>query len=100
MKYHVINLRGIDWHTRRSQNIFGSSNFVSHHVVLQDWNLTWYTPHPDLTQCFQHTVLVWFPCIYLWVCAPLYLVYLWFTDKGRIGLSSLCCAKTVSGCFV
>ncbi|XP_055772481.1 multidrug resistance-associated protein 1-like, partial [Salvelinus fontinalis] len=66
-----------------------------------DWNLTWYTPHPDLTQCFQHTVLVWFPCMYLWSCSPLYLVYLWFTGQGGISLTSLCCAKTVLGlCLV
>ncbi|KAM8869402.1 multidrug resistance-associated protein 1-like isoform 3-T3 [Spinachia spinachia] len=25
---------------------------------FQDWNLTWYTSQPDLTQCFQHTVLL------------------------------------------
>uniref|UniRef100_A0A8C2FF47 ATP-binding cassette, sub-family C (CFTR/MRP), member 6a n=1 Tax=Cyprinus carpio TaxID=7962 RepID=A0A8C2FF47_CYPCA len=55
-----------------------------------------YTAHPDLTQCFQHTVLVWFPCFYLWVCAPFYCLYLRFYDNGRISLSSLCCAKTVS----
>uniref|UniRef100_A0A6Q2XRI0 ABC-type glutathione-S-conjugate transporter n=1 Tax=Esox lucius TaxID=8010 RepID=A0A6Q2XRI0_ESOLU len=61
-----------------------------------DWNVTWYTPHPDLTQCFQHTVLVWFPCIFLWFCSPLYLLHLWFTDRGRIPLTTLCCAKTVS----
>uniref|UniRef100_A0A8C1FU47 ABC-type glutathione-S-conjugate transporter n=2 Tax=Cyprinus carpio TaxID=7962 RepID=A0A8C1FU47_CYPCA len=52
------------------------------------------TTHPDLTQCFQHTVLVWFPCFYLWVCAPFYCLYLRFYDNGRISLSSLCCAKT------
>uniref|UniRef100_A0A8C1G2J6 ABC-type glutathione-S-conjugate transporter n=2 Tax=Cyprinus carpio TaxID=7962 RepID=A0A8C1G2J6_CYPCA len=53
--------------------------------------------HPDLTQCFQHTVLVWFPCFYLWVCAPFYCLYLRFYDNGRISLSSLCCAKTGLG---
>uniref|UniRef100_A0A8C2FDL4 ATP-binding cassette, sub-family C (CFTR/MRP), member 6a n=1 Tax=Cyprinus carpio TaxID=7962 RepID=A0A8C2FDL4_CYPCA len=64
---------------------------------LWDWNVTWYTAHPDLTQCFQHTVLVWFPCFYLWVCAPFYCLYLRFYDNGRISLSSLCCAKTGLG---
>uniref|UniRef100_A0A8C1V5M9 ABC-type glutathione-S-conjugate transporter n=1 Tax=Cyprinus carpio TaxID=7962 RepID=A0A8C1V5M9_CYPCA len=59
-----------------------------------DWNVTWYTAHPDLTQCFQHTVLVWFPCFYLWVCAPFYCLYLRFYDNGHISISSLCCAKT------
>uniref|UniRef100_A0A8C2FF25 ATP-binding cassette, sub-family C (CFTR/MRP), member 6a n=1 Tax=Cyprinus carpio TaxID=7962 RepID=A0A8C2FF25_CYPCA len=63
-------------------------------LCFQDWNVTWYTAHPDLTQCFQHTVLVWFPCFYLWVCAPFYCLYLRFYDNGRISLSSLCCAKT------
>uniref|UniRef100_A0A8C1RE57 ABC-type glutathione-S-conjugate transporter n=1 Tax=Cyprinus carpio TaxID=7962 RepID=A0A8C1RE57_CYPCA len=63
-------------------------------ICFFDWNVTWYTAHPDLTQCFQHTVLVWFPCFYLWVCAPFYCLYLRFYDNGRISLSSLCCAKT------
>uniref|UniRef100_A0AAR2LSI3 ABC-type glutathione-S-conjugate transporter n=1 Tax=Pygocentrus nattereri TaxID=42514 RepID=A0AAR2LSI3_PYGNA len=62
----------------------------------RDWNLTWFTPNPDLTQCFQHTVLVWFPCVYLWLCAPFYFLYLRFHHHGRISISSLCCAKTVS----
>uniref|UniRef100_A0AAR2KL59 ABC-type glutathione-S-conjugate transporter n=1 Tax=Pygocentrus nattereri TaxID=42514 RepID=A0AAR2KL59_PYGNA len=62
-----------------------------------DWNLTWFTPNPDLTQCFQHTVLVWFPCVYLWLCAPFYFLYLRFHHHGRISISSLCCAKTVIG---
>ncbi|XP_076852199.1 multidrug resistance-associated protein 1-like isoform X2 [Brachyhypopomus gauderio] len=64
---------------------------------LWDWNLTWYTPHPDLTQCFQHTVLVWLPCFYLWLCSPFYLVYRRFQDHGRIAASTLCGAKTVLG---
>uniref|UniRef100_A0AAQ5XYZ7 ABC-type glutathione-S-conjugate transporter n=1 Tax=Amphiprion ocellaris TaxID=80972 RepID=A0AAQ5XYZ7_AMPOC len=63
---------------------------------LWDWNITWYTSTPDLTKCFQHTVLVWFPCVYLWTCSPLYLVYLQLRpQKGIIPLSKLCCSKTV-----
>ncbi|XP_042345538.1 multidrug resistance-associated protein 1-like [Plectropomus leopardus] len=65
---------------------------------LWDWNLTWYTPRPDLTQCFQHTVLVWFPCIYLWTCSPFYLLYLQLRPhRGAIPLSKLCCSKTLLG---
>uniref|UniRef100_A0A671WNQ1 ABC-type glutathione-S-conjugate transporter n=1 Tax=Sparus aurata TaxID=8175 RepID=A0A671WNQ1_SPAAU len=61
-----------------------------------DWNLTWYTSRPDLTQCFQHTVLVWFPCVYLWTCSPLYLLYLQLRQhRGVIPLSKLCCSKTL-----
>uniref|UniRef100_A0A8B9LYP1 ABC-type glutathione-S-conjugate transporter n=1 Tax=Astyanax mexicanus TaxID=7994 RepID=A0A8B9LYP1_ASTMX len=64
--------------------------------VFQNWNLTWFTPNPDLTECFQHTVLVWFPCFYLWLCAPFYFLYLGFHDYGRISVSSLCVTKTVT----
>uniref|UniRef100_A0AAR2IZ08 ABC-type glutathione-S-conjugate transporter n=1 Tax=Pygocentrus nattereri TaxID=42514 RepID=A0AAR2IZ08_PYGNA len=45
----------------------------------------------------QHTVLVWFPCVYLWLCAPFYFLYLRFHHHGRISISSLCCAKTALG---
>ncbi|XP_028435648.1 multidrug resistance-associated protein 1 [Perca flavescens] len=63
---------------------------------LWDWNLTWYSSRPDLTQCFQHTVLVWFPCVYLWTCSPLYLLYLQLRpQQGVISLSKLCCSKTL-----
>lgn len=63
---------------------------------FQDWNVTWYTSRPDLTQCFQHTVLVWFPCVYLWTCSPFYLLYLQLRlHQGIIPLSKLCCSKTV-----
>lgn len=42
------------------------------------WNasITWYTSNPDLTECFQKTVLVWTPCIFLWVFAPLETYYI------------------------
>ncbi|KAJ8363882.1 hypothetical protein SKAU_G00127130 [Synaphobranchus kaupii] len=64
---------------------------------LWDWNRTWYTPNPDLTQCFQNTVLVWVPCIYLWVCTPFYCLYLYCRDRGHISVSCLCSAKMVFG---
>uniref|UniRef100_A0A182QBD7 ABC-type glutathione-S-conjugate transporter n=1 Tax=Anopheles farauti TaxID=69004 RepID=A0A182QBD7_9DIPT len=41
-----------------------------------DLNLTWYTDDPDLTPCFQQTVLVWVPCAFLWVFSFLELFYL------------------------
>ncbi|GLH03627.1 Multidrug resistance protein homolog 49 [Gryllus bimaculatus] len=42
------------------------------------WNasVTWYTNRPDLTECFQKTVLVWAPCVFLWVFAPLETYYI------------------------
>ncbi|XP_050762062.1 multidrug resistance-associated protein 1 isoform X2 [Gymnogyps californianus] len=62
-----------------------------------DWNLTWHTENPDFTQCFQNTVLVWIPCIYLWVCFPVYFLYLRCHDRGYIQMSNLNKAKTALG---
>ncbi|NWU60420.1 MRP1 protein, partial [Pterocles burchelli] len=62
-----------------------------------DWNLTWYTENPDFTQCFQNTVLVWIPCIYLWVCFPVYYLYLHRHGRGYIQMSNLNKAKTALG---
>uniref|UniRef100_A0AAQ5ZNX8 ABC-type glutathione-S-conjugate transporter n=1 Tax=Amphiprion ocellaris TaxID=80972 RepID=A0AAQ5ZNX8_AMPOC len=64
---------------------------------LWDWNRTWYTANPDLTQCFQNTVLVWVPCIYLWLLVPFYCLHLYCHDRGRIQMSCLCTAKMVLG---
>ncbi|KAM6054990.1 multidrug resistance-associated protein 1 isoform 2-T2 [Chlamydotis macqueenii] len=62
-----------------------------------DWNLTWHTENPDFTQCFQNTVLVWIPCIYLWICFPVYFLYLRSHDRGYIQMSNLNKAKTALG---
>ncbi|KFV13611.1 Multidrug resistance-associated protein 1, partial [Pterocles gutturalis] len=62
-----------------------------------DWNLTWYTENPDFTQCFQNTVLVWIPCIYLWVCFPVYYLYLHRHGRGYIQMSNLNKTKTALG---
>uniref|UniRef100_A0A3B5A3H6 Multidrug resistance-associated protein 1 n=1 Tax=Stegastes partitus TaxID=144197 RepID=A0A3B5A3H6_9TELE len=62
-----------------------------------DWNRTWHTSNPDLTPCFQNTVLVWLPCLYLWISAPLYLVYLRRNNHGYICMSHLNKAKTAVG---
>uniref|UniRef100_A0A674EDK9 ABC-type glutathione-S-conjugate transporter n=1 Tax=Salmo trutta TaxID=8032 RepID=A0A674EDK9_SALTR len=45
--------------------------------------------------CFQNTVLVWFPCFYLWLLAPFYALKLYCHDCGCIRISTLCTAKTV-----
>ncbi|XP_076000227.1 multidrug resistance-associated protein 1 isoform X2 [Genypterus blacodes] len=62
-----------------------------------DWNRTWYSPNPDFTQCFQNTVLVWMPCLYLWLCAPIYLIYLCHHGHGYICMNHLNKAKTAVG---
>ncbi|XP_055837482.1 multidrug resistance-associated protein 1-like [Episyrphus balteatus] len=42
------------------------------------WNLniTWNTEDPDFTPCFEQTILVWIPCVFLWIFMFLELYYL------------------------
>ncbi|KAJ8688624.1 hypothetical protein QAD02_024419 [Eretmocerus hayati] len=47
-----------------------------------DPNITWNTADPDLTECFQKTVLIWSPCTILWVFAP-YEYYKFRKSKNR-----------------
>ena len=42
---------------------------------LWDSNLTWFTETPHFTPCFHSTVLVYAPCLVLWLLAPLDLYY-------------------------
>uniref|UniRef100_A0A8D2LCX5 ATP binding cassette subfamily C member 3 n=1 Tax=Varanus komodoensis TaxID=61221 RepID=A0A8D2LCX5_VARKO len=62
---------------------------------LQDPNVTLHTDTPDLTLCFQNTVLAWIPCFYLWCLLLLYYFYLKRNNRGYIVLSVLCRFKTV-----
>uniref|UniRef100_A0A8C2DET3 Multidrug resistance-associated protein 1 n=1 Tax=Cyprinus carpio TaxID=7962 RepID=A0A8C2DET3_CYPCA len=66
-------------------------------LELCDWNRTWQTHNPDLTPCFQNTVLVWIPCFYLCLFAPLYILYLKRNDRGYICMTHLNRAKTAIG---
>ena len=43
---------------------------------LWDLNLTWYTDEPDFTKCFHSTVLVYVPCLFLWLLMP-FKLYEW-----------------------
>ncbi|XP_060527505.1 multidrug resistance-associated protein 1-like [Cylas formicarius] len=42
------------------------------------WNssLSWDTNDPDFTKCFEKTVLVWIPCVFLWIFSPLEVYYI------------------------
>ncbi|NXG69236.1 MRP3 protein, partial [Baryphthengus martii] len=64
---------------------------------FQDSNLSIHTDNPDLTPCFQNTILAWIPSIYLWSALPFYLLYLKHSKRGYIVLSVLCRFKTLFG---
>ncbi|XP_018335867.1 multidrug resistance-associated protein 1 isoform X1 [Agrilus planipennis] len=42
------------------------------------WNLslTWNTDDPDFTKCFEQTVLIWVPCLFLWIFTSLEVFYI------------------------
>ncbi|XP_049645216.1 multidrug resistance-associated protein 1 [Suncus etruscus] len=62
-----------------------------------EWNVTWTTNNPDFTKCFQNTVLIWAPCLYLWGCFPFYFLYLSRHDRGYIQMTHFNKAKTALG---
>ncbi|KFP15121.1 Canalicular multispecific organic anion transporter 2, partial [Egretta garzetta] len=62
-----------------------------------DSNLSIHTDNPDLTPCFQNTILAWIPSIYLWSALPFYLLYLKHNNRGYIVLSMLSRFKTLFG---
>ncbi|NXH09840.1 MRP3 protein, partial [Bucco capensis] len=64
---------------------------------FQDSNLSIHTDKPDLTPCFQNTILAWIPSIYLWSALPFYLLYLKHNKRGYIVLSVLNRLKTLFG---
>lgn len=39
--------------------------------ALLDSRLTWDTPDPDPSVCLQKSILIWLPCGFLWLLAPI-----------------------------
>ncbi|XP_044154090.1 ATP-binding cassette sub-family C member 2-like [Bufo gargarizans] len=52
-------------------------------------------PDPDLTICFQQTVLVWIPLIFFWLCAPWQLLNLCQSDKVKSPITKLYLTKQI-----
>ncbi|XP_063235805.1 multidrug resistance-associated protein 1-like isoform X3 [Bacillus rossius redtenbacheri] len=61
-----------------------------------DANLTWYTEDPDLTPCFQKTVLVWVPCAFLWLFSPLETYYILHSKTRNVPWNWLNVSKLAS----
>ncbi|XP_043959111.1 ATP-binding cassette sub-family C member 3 isoform X1 [Gambusia affinis] len=60
-------------------------------------NQTFHTDRPDLSECFQLSVLAWLPCVFLWAASPAYIYYLKKSSRGYIMMSLLNRFKTVFG---
>ncbi|XP_068632707.1 multidrug resistance-associated protein 1 isoform X1 [Battus philenor] len=65
-----------------------------------DSNLTWYTDNPEFTPCFEKTVLVWTPCMYLWVAALLDAYYILNSKERNIPWNVLNISKLVITCLL
>ncbi|XP_028913670.1 multidrug resistance-associated protein 6 isoform X4 [Ornithorhynchus anatinus] len=59
------------------------------------WNQTRPPENLRLAPCFQHAILAWIPCVYLWVFGPFYFVYIHRHSKGYIRMSRLFKVKMV-----
>ncbi|XP_072760187.1 multidrug resistance-associated protein 1 isoform X6 [Anoplolepis gracilipes] len=60
-----------------------------------DANLTWYTNDPDLTECFQRTILIWIPCVFLWVFSVMEAFYLINSKRRNVPYTWLFISKQV-----
>ncbi|XP_043498530.1 multidrug resistance-associated protein 1 isoform X4 [Polistes fuscatus] len=60
-----------------------------------DANLTWNTDDPDLTECFQKSVLIWVPCLFLWIFSAMEVYYLLNSRRKNIPYTWLYISKQV-----
>ncbi|XP_012540485.1 multidrug resistance-associated protein 1 isoform X3 [Monomorium pharaonis] len=60
-----------------------------------DANLTWNTNDPDLTECFQKTILIWVPCIFLWTFSAMEVYYILNSKKRNVPYTWLFISKQV-----
>nr|CAH7765033.1 unnamed protein product [Callosobruchus chinensis] len=49
-----------------------------------NWSLSWNTTDPDITRCFEKTVLVWIPCFFLWTFSALEVYYIINSKKRNV----------------
>ncbi|XP_014486459.1 PREDICTED: multidrug resistance-associated protein 1 isoform X2 [Dinoponera quadriceps] len=61
------------------------------------WNasLTWNTTNPDLTECFEKTILVWVPCAFLWVFSSMEVYYILHSKRRNVPYTWLFITKQV-----
>lgn len=57
--------------------------------------MTWYTDNPDFTPCFERSVLLLLPCLFLWVFAIMDVYFSYTADASEIPWSPLNIAKLV-----
>ncbi|KAJ8967485.1 hypothetical protein NQ314_002799 [Rhamnusium bicolor] len=58
-------------------------------------NLTWNTEDPEFTKCFEKTVLIWIPCLFLWTFSSLEVYYIINSKRRNIPWNWLNISKLV-----
>jgi hypothetical protein len=80
----------------QAAHIFVEILHSTHHSVKNLKNPSAiYSDNPDLTFCFQYSLLTWMPCFLLWFAAPLWVFKLTKSNPIRVNVSWLIVAKTV-----
>lgn len=71
-------------------------NFLSNVInFFQDANLTWHTEYPEVTECFQKSILIWTPCIFLWTFSSFEAYYLLNSKRKGVPLTWLFIVKFI-----
>ncbi|KAK2583563.1 hypothetical protein KPH14_009513 [Odynerus spinipes] len=60
-----------------------------------DTDLSWNSNDPDLTECFQKTVLIWAPCVFLWAFSAMEVYYLLNSRRKNVPFTWLFISKQV-----
>lgn len=68
--------------------------------LLQNSSLTWYSDNPDFTPCFQKTVLVWIPCVFLWLAALIDGYHIYSSKEFNIPWNKLNISKLIIICLL
>lgn len=65
-------------------------------LPVQNTTTTWEVEDPDFNICFEKTVLVWIPCVFLWCLSPLDVLYIAKSRLRSVPWSWLNISKLVS----
>lgn len=72
-------------------------------MILEDFcgdkfwdNETIYSENPDFTFCFENTVLIWVPCMVLWIISPIWIYMLTKHNQSKLKLSFIIIVKIVT----
>lgn len=79
---------------------YGVSVMLTVVILLQNTTSIWEVEDPDFTICFEKTVLVWVPCIFLWCFSPIEIVYIANSKEKAISWTWIHITKQVSFLFI